>query len=78
MLDLCRSQQGLGRDTAPVQADAAKMFALDDRHLQAELRRPDRRDVTARSRADDDDVECCLRHGDLRRQTHAKLPAVVP
>ena len=48
--DLGRAQQRLGRDAAPVEADAAEMLALDDRRLEAELRRPDRGDVAARAR----------------------------
>ena len=36
MKDLRRAQQRLGRDAAPVEADAAEMFALDDRRLQAQ------------------------------------------
>ena len=55
--DLGRAQQRLGRDAAPVEADAAQIFALDDRGLEAELRRADRGDVAAGPGADDDDVE---------------------
>ena len=28
--DLCRTQQRLGRDTAPIETDPAQVFALDD------------------------------------------------
>ena len=56
VIDLGGTQQRLGGNAAPVQADAADVLALDDRGLEPELRRPDRRDVTAGSAADDDDV----------------------
>ena len=52
--DLGRAQQRLGRDAAPVEADAAEMLALHDRRLEAELRRADRGDVAAGAGADDD------------------------
>jgi hypothetical protein len=51
-----RAQQRLGRDAAPVEADAAKQLALDDRGLEAELRGADRGDVAAGPRAEDDEV----------------------
>ena len=52
-----RVEQGLGRDAAPERADAAQpRLLLDDQDRQAELRRPDRGDVAARARADDDEV----------------------
>jgi hypothetical protein len=35
--NLGRAQQRLGRDAAPVEADAAEMLALDDCRLEAEL-----------------------------------------
>ena len=57
MVDLRGAQQRLGRDAAPVEADAAEMFALDQRRVQAELRRTDRRHITARPAADDDEIE---------------------
>ena len=44
-----RAQQRLGRDAAPVQADAAQIFALDDGGLKSELRRADRADIAARA-----------------------------
>ena len=56
MEDFRQAQQGLGRNTSPVKADAAEMLALDDRRLQTELRRADRGDIAARPAADDDDV----------------------
>src|SRR5215218_4983809 len=57
-----RAQQRLGRDTAPVQADAAEIGFFDDRGLEAELRRADRSDIAAGPGADDDDVEGCVGH----------------
>ena len=44
------------------EADAAEIVALDDRGLEAELRRADRGDIAARARADDDDVETGVGH----------------
>ena len=60
--DLGRAQQRLGRDAAPVEADAAQMLALDQRRLHAELRGADRRDVAAGAAADDDQVELSISH----------------
>ena len=56
--DLGGAQQRLGRDAAPVQADAAEILALDDRGLEAELGAADRADIAARPASDDDDIEC--------------------
>ncbi len=68
--DFGRAQQRLGRNAAPVQADAAEIVALDDRGLEAELRRADRGDVAAGAGADDDDVE--IRVSQIR-VSHATL-----
>ena len=62
MVDLGRAQQRLGRDAAPVQADAAEIGFLDNRSLEAKLRRADGGDVAAGAGADDDDVEGCVGH----------------
>jgi len=43
MLDFGRAEQRLGGDTAPVEANAAEVFTLDNRGLQAKLRTADRR-----------------------------------
>ena len=51
---LCRAQQCLGRDTAPVQADAAEMLAFDDGHLLAQLSGPNGCNITARPCANHD------------------------
>ena len=56
-----RSQQRLGGDAAPVQADAAKLGAFDHGDLQAQLRAADRADVAAWTGADHHHVEI-LRH----------------
>src|SRR5262245_30073753 len=37
VVDLRRMQQCLGRNTSPVEADAAEMLALDQRRAQSEL-----------------------------------------
>jgi hypothetical protein len=41
MVDLGGAQQRLGRNAPPVEADAAKLLALDDSHLHLELRSTD-------------------------------------
>ena len=43
-------------DAAPVQADAAKMFAFDEGSFQIQLRGANRRHITARPGADDDQI----------------------
>ncbi|MNU49660.1 hypothetical protein D3C71_386070 [compost metagenome] len=50
------AKQSLGRDAAPVGANAGKMFAFDDRDFHAELRGPDRSDITTRAGADYNNV----------------------
>ena len=62
-----RAQQRLGRDAAPVEADSAEQFALDDRGLQPELRGADRRDIAAGARAEDDEVVSVSHWFPLRR-----------
>ena len=62
MEDFGRAQQRLGRDAAPVRADAAEEIALHDRGLEAELRGADRGDIAAGPGADDDDVEGGVSH----------------
>jgi len=51
-------RQILGRDAAPVQADAAQMFAFHDGHVQPQLRAADGGHVAAGSGADDDKIKC--------------------
>ena len=65
VIDLRGAQQRLGRDAAPVEADAAEMLALDQCRVQAELRRADRRDIAARPAADDDEIEGSIHHINL-------------
>jgi hypothetical protein len=50
-------QHRLGRDAAPVRADATEFRPLDDGDPQAVLGRPDRGHLTAGTRADHDQVE---------------------
>ena len=51
-------QQGLCRNAAPDQAGAAeRLLPLHHGHFQSQLRRPDGRDIPARSRANHDDIE---------------------
>ena len=57
MEDLRRAQQRLGRDAAPIEADASQIIALDDRRLEAKLRRTNGGDIAARTGADDYDIE---------------------
>src|ERR1700694_4809907 len=62
VIDFRGAQQCLGRDAAPIQADAAELVALDERALDAELRRPDRRAITAGSTANHDEIEGSVGH----------------
>lgn len=55
-VDLGAAQQRLGGDAAPVEAHAARLGALDERHPAAQLCCADRRHVAAGARSDDDDV----------------------
>ncbi len=63
--DFRRTQKRLGRNTAPVQADAPEMLALDNSGLEPQLRGPDRGHIAARTRADHDDIKAVFRHGAL-------------
>src|SRR5690606_22929165 len=65
VINLGRAQQRLGRDAPPVEADPAEQLALDDRGLEPELRRADRRDVAAGARSEDDDI-VLFSHWNLR------------
>src|ERR1700743_2801617 len=62
MIDLGGSQQRLGRDAAPVQADAAEVGFLDDRGLEAELGSTNGCNLAAGAGADDNDVEGSVGH----------------
>ncbi len=57
LIELAGLEQGLGRDTAPVEADAAEQLALDHGGLETQLGGADRGHVAAGAAADDDDVE---------------------
>ena len=72
---LGRPQHRLGRDAAPVQADAAQAFTLDNGHLLAQLGRADGGHIAAGTRADHDHVEGLGSHGlpPLRKQFAIKL-----
>src|SRR5438874_12954944 len=63
MIDLGRAQQRLGRNAAPVEADAAEIGFFHDRGLEAELGGADGGDIAAGAGADDDDVEGRVGHG---------------
>jgi hypothetical protein len=52
------TQQGLGGDTADVEADAAPVLLLDNRGLQAELAGADRGGIAAWPRTQHDDIVC--------------------
>src|SRR5688572_7124375 len=56
MMDFGGPQQRLGRDAAPVEADAAKLFALDDRSLQTQLAGANGGNIPSRARTKDDEV----------------------
>src|SRR3546814_13100194 len=56
MIDFGRAQPRLGRDAAPVETDAAKILALDDRGFQAELRPADCRNIAPWATAQDEGV----------------------
>src|SRR3546814_10821720 len=71
MEDLGRAQQRLGGDAPPVEADAAQILTLDDRGLQAELRRADRRDIAAGARAENNDV-VSVNHDILLERTRSE------
>ena len=58
-----RAQKRLGGDARVVQTAPADLVALDDRGAFTELGGADRRDVAARSGADNDAVIRGLRHG---------------
>src|SRR3546814_5539890 len=63
--DVCSSdlaQQRLGRDAAPVEADAAEVRALHHRGLQLQLRGADRRHIAARPAADNDHIVIRISH----------------
>ena len=72
--NLGRTQQRLGGDTAPVEADPAEQFALDNRDFEAQLRRPDRRNIAAGAGTEDDEV-VLVRHKFLANDTRRQSPS---
>lgn len=52
-------QHHLGRNAAPVQADATQMRTLDQADAEAQLSRPDRGDISPRASAKDQNVIRC-------------------
>ena len=67
-VDAGRMQQGLGRNASPVQANSAKLGALDAHHFLAKLRRANCSDIAAGSAADHDEViMLCVCHGSIPR-----------
>src|SRR4051794_2712386 len=75
VIDFGGAQQCHGRDAAPIQADPTEMLAFHQRGLHAELRRSDRRDITARPAADHNQVEGTLRHSVPRRMGALSIKA---
>ena len=62
-----RVEHRLRRDAADVEAGAAQRLApFGARGLEAQLRRPDRRDIAAGAGTDDKDVVIKVRHFNLR------------
>ena len=55
--DLADVEQRLGRDAAPVQADAADLVTVEADDLFAELAEPDRGMIAARAGTDDQSVD---------------------
>ena len=62
-----RAQHRLGRDAAPVEADAAHMLALDNCHVETKLRGPDRGHIAPRTGPDYDHVKAARCHAPLPR-----------
>src|SRR5262249_9082877 len=79
--NLSRAQQRFGRDAAPVEANAAEIFTLNDGGLESKLCGPDRGDVASGSRTDDDNVVIRVSHSFLvktqLRGTLSSISAVV-
>ncbi|EKD60770.1 MAG: hypothetical protein ACD_54C00559G0002 [uncultured bacterium] len=73
MKHLGTAQQRLGRDTAPVQADTAQIFAFDNRHLLAQLAGPNGSHIATGACADHDHVECLSSHLSLLRKSSLPL-----
>src|SRR3546814_17956874 len=65
MVDFGRSQQRLGRDAAPIEANATGQRALDHADMHAQLSSANGRDIAARPRTDDAENEFCGHAGIL-------------
>ena len=63
MINFGRTQQGLGGNAAPVQANAAQMFLFHQGNVHAQLRCPDRGHVATWPTAYDDQIKFLFRHG---------------
>ena len=70
--DFRGTQQRLGGNAAPVEADAAEMLALDNRGAQPELSGANRRDIAAGARADDQNVVSLVHSGRPRNRAESK------
>src|SRR5579863_4176400 len=79
MKNLRRPEQRLGRNAAPVQADAAQIVPFDDRGLKSELRRANGTDITPGTGANDDDIETRISHSQpLAKPLGLDAPAPYP
>ncbi len=63
LVGVAGADEGLRRDAAPVEADAADLFLLDADDLLLQLAEPDRTSVAARTTADHHHIAGSLRHG---------------
>ena len=66
LIDLGGMQHGFGRHTAAVEAGAADLVLFDQGHLGAQLRGPDRRDITAGAAAHHQDAARVTGRGSRR------------
>ena len=62
MAQFSRPQQRLGRDTAPIEANAAKVFAFHNTGLHAKLGRANSRHIATRAAANHDDIKLGFGH----------------
>ena len=59
--DLSAFEKGLGRNTAPIQADSTQGFPFNNGSFEAKLRGPDGGNITARTTSDNNEI---VIHGD--------------
>ena len=57
MAHFCGTEQGFGRDTAPIQADTAQMLTLDNRYRFSQLAGPNSRHIAAWPAADHHNIK---------------------